>query len=132
MRFIVKFAVITVLATGLWLSVHAKDALASKPEKEKAEPVFSLAQRLEQGEKLASEKCASCHSIKRQGDSPNKAAPPFRTFADKWPLESLEESLAEGIVTGHNDMPEFVLSPPDIDAFLTFLKALQKDPQEKK
>ncbi|MCF6198547.1 MAG: cytochrome c [Hyphomicrobiaceae bacterium] len=127
MRLIVKFALIAALATSPWLMPHPKGALASEPEQEKTKPVFSPAQRLEQGQKLASKKCASCHSIKRTGDSPNKAAPPFRTFADKWPLESLEESLAEGIVTGHAEMPEFVLTPPEIDAFLTFLGSLQKD-----
>ncbi len=87
------------------------------------------AQLQKDGEKLASNKCASCHSIKKRGDSPNKDAPPFRTFASKWPLESLEESLAEGIVTGHAEMPETVFTPDEIAAFLEFLSGIQTDPK---
>jgi hypothetical protein len=29
----------------------------------------------------------------------------------RYPLEALEEALAEGIVTGHPDMPQFALEP---------------------
>ena len=103
----------------------------AEPQERSTEPTRSLAQLLAEGQELASDKCASCHSITKQGDSPNKAAPPFRTFAEKWPLESLEEALAEGIVTGHEQMPEFVFTPPQIDAFLTFLGSLQKDGTQK-
>ncbi len=102
-------------------------ATASEPEENAPEvPPVSLEQRIANGHKLAQDKCASCHSINKQGDSPNRAAPPFRSFANKWPLESLEEALAEGIVTGHEEMPEFVLTPPQIDAFLEFLRTLQQ------
>ncbi len=87
---------------------------------------MSRSRLIEKGRKLAQEKCSICHSVTKTGDSPNKDAPPFRTFADRWPLESLEEALAEGIVTGHEGMPEFVLDPPEIDAFLTFLEELNR------
>ena len=89
-------------------------------------PALTKEQAIANGQKLAKDKCASCHSIEKQGNSPHKDAPPFRSFADKWPLSSLEESLAEGIVTGHADMPEAVLTPTQIDAFLEFLGSLQK------
>jgi cytochrome c len=41
------------------------------------------------------------------GASPLQIAPPFRTLH----LESLAESLAEGISTRHPTMPEFQLDP---------------------
>ena len=98
---------------------------AERPAEGQALSTEQIAQLIEDGQKLASEKCASCHSIERDGNSTNKDAPPFRTFASKWPLESLEESLAEGIVTGHEEMPEAVFTPEQITAFLQFLESLQ-------
>ena len=89
-------------------------------------PAPTAEQLVTAGQKLAKEKCAKCHSIAKQGGSPHKDAPPFRTFASKWPLSFLEESLAEGIVTGHEDMPEVVFSPKEIGEFLEFLGSLQK------
>ena len=77
------------------------------------------------GRALASKMCARCHAIERQGASPLRNAPPFRTFATKWPLENLEEALAEGIVVGHKDMPEFELTPPQIDDLIAHLRAVQ-------
>ncbi len=131
MPLMLKYALVFTLAGMTSASLPLSLVRAAAPGATNTEPALSpslsLAQRLEAGQKLASAKCASCHSIKKAGDSPNKEAPPFRTFAQKWPLESLEESLAEGIVTGHQDMPEFVLTPPEIDAFLIFLGSLQKD-----
>jgi hypothetical protein len=40
-------------------------------------------------------------------------------------VESLEEALAEGIMTGHPSMPEFRLDPGQIADFISFLKTLE-------
>lgn len=77
------------------------------------------------GRNLAARHCAGCHAIGRTGASPNDAAPPFRRFSSRWPVESLAEALAEGIVTGHPDMPTFTFSPGQIDDFLGWLKSIQ-------
>lgn len=79
------------------------------------------------GKGLVEEKCAQCHSIGGSDESLHKDAPPFRTLATRWPLEYLEEALAEGIVTGHPDMPTFAFEPEDIDAILEYLHTLIKD-----
>ena len=84
------------------------------------------AEAIKAGRKLAKERCSSCHAINAKGASANKAAPPFRTFASKWPLQDLEEPLAEGIVTGHEEMPEFVFTPDEITSFLEFLRSFKK------
>ncbi len=76
------------------------------------------------GQQIAEKLCARCHAIGKKGESPLKEAPPFRTFAAKWPTESLEEALAEGIVVGHEAMPEFQFQPDEIGAFLAYLKIL--------
>jgi hypothetical protein len=51
-------------------------------------------------------------------------APPFRTLGKRYPVEHLAEALAEGIRTGHPDMPEFEFSSPDIGALITYLKEI--------
>ncbi|WP_235860507.1 c-type cytochrome [Roseibium suaedae] len=77
------------------------------------------------GRTIAEENCASCHAIGPEGESPNAEAPAFRDLSQRYPISDLEESLAEGIVTGHNDMPEFVLQPDNINQFLGYLSSIQ-------
>ena len=57
--------------------------------------------------------------------SPNPEAPPFRDLHRRYPIESLAEALAEGISTGHPAMPEFVATPTQIDAILSYIKSLK-------
>jgi cytochrome c len=52
-------------------------------------------------------------------------APPFRTLHERYPVETLQEALAEGIVTGHPSMPEFRFEPDQINDFLVYLKSLE-------
>jgi mono/diheme cytochrome c family protein len=73
--------------------------------------------------------CASCHSIDKVSPSPLRIAPPFRTLHLMYPVESLEEALAEGIRTGHPTMPEFRLDPDQIGDVIAYLKSLE--PSEK-
>ena len=54
-----------------------------------------------------------------------RQAPPFRTLSSKYPIENLEESLAEGIVSGHPDMPIFVFDPHDVEAIIQYLQSVQ-------
>jgi cytochrome c len=77
------------------------------------------------GKKWASRHCASCHSIDLKSASRLKTAPPFRSLHLRYPVETLAESLAEGISTGHPAMPEAELEPNQIHDFLAFLKSLE-------
>ena len=43
-----------------------------------------------------------------------------------YPVESLEEALAEGISTGHPTMPEFRLDPDQIGDVIAYLKSLER------
>jgi mono/diheme cytochrome c family protein len=76
------------------------------------------------GRALLAENCGGCHAIGGSGDSPNVEAPPFRVVLRSYPASAIEESLAEGIVTGHPDMPVFVLDPPAIADVVAYLDAL--------
>ena len=69
--------------------------------------------------------CAQCHAIDKVSASPLRAAPPFRTLHLKYPIESLQEAFAEGIVTGHPSMPEFRLDPGQVNDVITFFKTLE-------
>jgi len=80
----------------------------------------------QRGRTFAQANCANCHSIDKVSSSPLAIAPPFRTLCQMYPVESLEESLAEGIVTGHPSMPEFKLERDQVGNFIAFLKSLNR------
>lgn len=77
------------------------------------------------GEELAQIHCATCHAVGKDDESAQPGAPAFRDLSKLYPLESLEEPLAEGIVTGHENMPEVAFEADDIDAFLGYLTLIQ-------
>ena len=79
----------------------------------------------QRGKTFALNNCARCHAIDRVSPSPLKIAPPFRTLHQRYPIETLAESLAEGIQTGHPTMPEFRLDPDQIHDLLAYLKTLE-------
>src|SRR5512133_194462 len=79
------------------------------------------------GELLLRENCSRCHAIGKEGESLHPQAPPFRTLSSRYPIEDLSESLAEGIVSGHPDMPIFVFSPQDIEAIIDYLQSIQEN-----
>ena len=81
---------------------------------------------VERGRAYARSHCARCHSVDQNTASPFAEAPPFRTLHERYPVESLAEALAEGIVTGHPAMPEFRLEPNQISDFIAFLKSLER------
>jgi cytochrome c len=80
---------------------------------------------IDKGEMLVRKNCSPCHAIGKEGDSPHREAPPFRTLSAKYPIEDLAESLAEGIVSGHPDMPIFVFSPRDVEAIIQYMESIQ-------
>ena len=81
---------------------------------------------LKHGEMLLTRDCASCHAVGRSGESPRKDAPAFRTLGKLYPIESLEEALGEGIMSGHPDMPEFKFDVDDVGAIIAYLKSIQQ------
>ena len=78
-----------------------------------------------QGKALVETNCAGCHAIGATDTSSHPDAPAFRTLSQRYPVNQLAEALAEGISTGHPDMPEFVASPQQIDAILAYIGSLQ-------
>ena len=78
------------------------------------------------GQRLAKTLCSRCHAIGPVSASPHPQAPPFRVIARRYKPENLEEALAEGIVVGHRDMPEFEFTAGDIDDFIAYLNRLRR------
>lgn len=80
------------------------------------------------GAAILEENCASCHAVGATGSSPIATAPPFRKLSQRYPVESLEEALAEGIMVGHEgmvQMPEFVFQADEIGHIIAYLTAIQ-------
>jgi cytochrome c len=78
------------------------------------------------GQSLLTINCARCHAVGRTGTSPHPEAPPFRTLSRRFKIEGLAEALAEGIFTGHPDMPEFVFEADEVGAIIEYLKSIQQ------
>ena len=83
------------------------------------------AANIEQGRRLALHYCSECHAIDKVSPSPLRIAPPFRNLHERYPVETLEEALAEGIMTGHPSMPQYQFEPDQINDFIVFLKSLE-------
>ena len=90
-----------------------------------ATPALAASKAEQRGKAFARANCARCHAIDRTSASPLKAAPPFRTLHQRYPIENLSEALAEGISTGHAAMPVFELAPNQIHDLLSYLKTLE-------
>jgi len=96
-------------------------ALASSP----ARSDDTLSPAAQRGLVIVRTNCARCHAIDNVSESPLKVAPPFRTLHQRYPVEALEEPLAEGIVTGHPSMPEFSFDPGQVGDVIAYLKSLE-------
>ena len=106
--------------TALALAV-ATLALLSSPSR--SAEAFSPAEQ--RGLVFVRTHCSHCHSIDKVSKSPLVIAPPFRALHERYPVESLQESLAEGIITGHPSMPEFRLDPGQVGDVIAYLKSLE-------
>lgn len=104
------------LAWAVALTVVADARAATRQEENEAAA---------RGRAVAESECAGCHAVGREDASPLAEAPAFRNLAARYPVEQLEEALAEGIVTGHAGMPEVAWEPERIAAFIAYLKNLR-------
>ena len=77
------------------------------------------------GHGILRQNCARCHAIDAGSASPEPKAPPFRDIVKRYDPSALEEALAEGIVTGHDKMPEFTFEPDQISAIVAYLDTLK-------
>ena len=86
------------------------------------------------GRAIIEANCARCHAIGKGDTSQHREAPPFRVVVTRYPPDDLAEALAEGIMSGHPDMPQFVFRPTEIEALVAYLNTLvpARDPPANK
>lgn len=88
--------------------------------------VLVSADPIAHGRALVEVNCARCHAVGQTDVSNHPDAPELRKLSQRYRLTDLEEALAEGISTGHPDMPEWVASPDQIEAIIAYLGSLQR------
>lgn len=121
------------VASPLTIALAVSACGASEPTPAPTPPSDTLdvaplegAELLARGEAMAETLCAQCHSVRRTGDSPHREAIKFRQISWRYPVGDLAEPLAEGIMVGHPDMPEWQFEPMDIEALLTYIESIQE------
>jgi mono/diheme cytochrome c family protein len=92
-----------------------------------AEPRVGASDLAEDGREIAETQCSTCHAVGTSGESPNPAAPHFRTLLSRYTAEVLEQELIEGIRVAH-PMPEFQFDPKGTDALIVYLQSIQQPP----
>ncbi|HYD27904.1 c-type cytochrome [Brevundimonas sp.] len=111
----------TLAMTGLL----ALGACAAGTGEEPARPVDSTPfGSVALGGNLVRLRCAGCHAVERTGDSPMKAAPPFREMGRTYPVRDLQEALAEGLVTAHPAMPQIELEASEVADVIAYLESV--------
>ena len=88
--------------------------------------VAQMSPREQRGQTFVRANCSNCHATNKVSASPLKIAPPFRELHLRYPVESLQEALVEGIRTGHANMPEFQLDAGQASDVIAFLKTLER------
>ncbi|MFN9847607.1 MAG: c-type cytochrome [Alphaproteobacteria bacterium] len=80
---------------------------------------------VERGRQLVKRNCGMCHATGLKDSSVFPRAPAFRDLHERYPIASLGEALAEGLVTGHPAMPEFRFAPHQIAEILAYFESIQ-------
>lgn len=80
----------------------------------------------DQGRALLVKHCARCHGIAPAEKSRHQSAPTFSEIMKRYRAEMLSEALAEGLTTGHPDMPQFSFEPDEVSAIVRYLDTLSK------
>ncbi|MDP4003318.1 c-type cytochrome [Methylobacterium sp. NEAU K] len=70
--------------------------------------------------------CARCHAIRARGASPMREAPPFRSLAERFPIDDLADVLVEGVERRHPAMPDFRLAPAEAADLTAYLRTLRR------
>ena len=89
------------------------------------EQAETLDPQVAEGRFLVQVHCSECHAWRTEDKSKHPEAPALRTLSQRYPVSSLGEALAEGIVVGHPDMPEFRFRPEDVAAIIAYLEHIQ-------
>jgi mono/diheme cytochrome c family protein len=85
-----------------------------------------------QGKEMLQKLCARCHSVGKTGASPNKLAPPFRSFSETKLYDSdFRQRLQEGLTSIHPFMPTFRFNRENAEEVLRYMRSIQEPPKPK-
>jgi mono/diheme cytochrome c family protein len=84
------------------------------------------------GKEMLQKLCAGCHSVGRTGASPNRLAPPFRSFSETKLYDSdFKQRLQDGLTSIHPFMPTFRFNRENAEEALNYMKSIQEPPRPK-
>ena len=84
------------------------------------------------GKELLQKLCARCHSVGKTGASPNRLAPPFRSFSETKLYDSdFMQRLQNGLTSIHPFMPTFRFNRDNAEEALNYMKSIQEPPKPK-
>ena len=89
----------------------------------------TAADPVERGKLLVETRCMACHAVGPSGESSLSPAPPFRTLSQRYPVANLQEAFAEGISTGHPQMPQIALQADQVKDLIAYLESIQMPPK---
>jgi mono/diheme cytochrome c family protein len=108
----------------LWL---ASSAFISLCFTQLALPARSEDDALKKGYAIAVEKCSHCHAISHNDPLPHAIVIPFRQMHTRYPIAMLIEARDRGVISGHDEMPMFTVSQPEMRALLAYIDSLAPD-----
>lgn len=77
------------------------------------------------GRRILDANCARCHAVGMDDENKHPDALEFRNLAKYYPIDALQEAFAEGIETGHPDMPVFTMTELQIADVIVYLETIQ-------
>ncbi len=82
------------------------------------------------GRMIAQKLCADCHAVTRHDRSPTavNANTAFRDLHKRYPIKMLVDSISSGMIAGHDEMPAFIFSQPDMAALLSYIDSFAPTP----
>ena len=79
------------------------------------------------GKEMLQKLCARCHAVGRTGASPNRQAPPFRSFSETKLYDSdFLQRLQDGYSSIHRFMPTFRFNREDAEEIVRYMKSIQQ------
>lgn len=79
------------------------------------------------GKQMLQQLCARCHAIGKTGASPNRQAPPFRSFSETKLYDSdFLQRLQDGYSSIHRFMPTFRFNREDAEEIVRYMKSIQQ------
>jgi len=120
-----KFVALGLLAGCTTAPMPATESTSAGPVAAIAMTDVPMEGSVARGAALVRSRCTACHAVGPAGASPLAAAPPFRELSRRYPVSSLQESFAEGMVTAHPEMPEFTFEPQQVRDLIAYLESLE-------